>query len=134
MPPFIDTVIQLTGLCKESRFLDLGCGIGQAVIQASLRTGCWSRGVDDMEPRVNLACNLLEQAELRRMHFGIRPEFPALDVKFHVGDMLGEGIVREWISVADVIFINDLAFDEKCLYFLSMFINNLLTFSQYVKP
>ncbi|KAG0703065.1 S-adenosyl-L-methionine-dependent methyltransferase [Suillus ampliporus] len=48
MPSFTSNIIEATRLHKDSLFMDLGCGVGNVLVQASLETCCRSYGIEVM--------------------------------------------------------------------------------------
>jgi SAM-dependent methyltransferase len=118
MPSFVDRIIELTQLSSSSLFLDLGSGVGSVVAQASLRTGCTSVGVE-LVPRVAaLAQELLAQILFRCYMWGVK----CSHVKLEEGDMLGNKDIAELIQHADVILVNNHAFDQERMFFLYTFL------------
>lgn len=72
MPTFVTDVFRATGLTENSLFLDLGSGVGNVVLQASLETGCRSYGIELMPGPAELAKSQLEQFKMRCKMWGVR--------------------------------------------------------------
>ncbi|KAF8725224.1 hypothetical protein AX14_008245 [Amanita brunnescens Koide BX004] len=58
-------IVHITGLREESLFLDLGSGLGNVVVQASLQTGCRSYGIQPMSAPARIARDMAEQTRIR---------------------------------------------------------------------
>ena len=84
MPSLVSDIVRQTGLGEDSLFLDLGCGVGNVVLQASLETGCKSFGVEIMPAPVGMARGQLEQLKIRTRMWGVRMG----SVEIEEGDML----------------------------------------------
>jgi [histone H3]-lysine79 N-trimethyltransferase len=114
MPAFVDRIIELTQLSSSSLFLDLGSGIGSIVAQASLRTGCTSVGIELVPKVAALAQYMLSQILFRCHMWGV----PCSHIKVEQGDMLENSNIAELIQHADVICVNNHAFQPDRLFFL----------------
>ena len=108
MPSLVSDVIRHTGLGEDSLFLDLGCGVGNVVLQASLQTGCRSFGVEIMPTPAGMARDQLEQLKIRTRMWGVRMG----EVEIEEGDMLKSERVAKLMSEADVVLINNKVFKE----------------------
>ena len=108
MPSLVSDIIRHTGLRKDSLFLDLGCGVGNVVLQASLQTGCRSFGVEIMPTPAGMARNQLEQLKTRARMWGVNIG----EVELEEGDMLKSERVAKLMSEADVVLINNKVFKE----------------------
>ena len=101
LPPFVTEIIKATGLNSNHLFLDLGSGVGNVVLQASLATGCRSYGIELMPGPAKLARKQLEQFRIRCKMWGL----DLGDVELEEGDMLTSRRTDELIKQADVIQI-----------------------------
>jgi len=110
MPSLVSDIIRRTGLGEDSLFLDLGCGVGNVVLQASLQTGCRSFGIEIMATPAGLAREQLEQLKVRARMWGVNMG----EVEFEEGDMLKSERVAKLMSEADVVLINNKVFKESC--------------------
>lgn len=108
MPSLVSDIIRQTGLGENSLFLDLGCGVGNVVLQASLETGCKSFGVEIMPAPVGMARGQLEQLKIRTRMWGVNMG----EVEIEEGDMLKSERVAKLMSEADVVLINNKVFKE----------------------
>lgn len=110
MPSLVSDIIRHTGLYKDSLFLDLGCGVGNVVLQASLQTGCRSFGIEIMPAPAGMAKEQLEQLKIRTRMWGVNMG----EVELEEGDMLKSERVAKLMSEADVVLINNKVFKESC--------------------
>lgn len=108
LPPFVTEIIKATGLNSNHLFLDLGSGVGNVAIQASLATGCRSYGIELMPGPAKLARKQLEQFRIRCKMWGVSMG----DVELEEGDMLTNPRTDELIRQADVILVNNKVFLE----------------------
>lgn len=108
MPSLIADIIRVSGLRKDSLFLDMGSGVGNVVLQASLQTGCKSFGIEIMPAPAKIARSQLEQLKIRCRMWGVSMG----DVELEEGDMLKSEKVTQLISKADVVLINNKVFLE----------------------
>jgi len=110
MPSLVSDIIRHTGLGEDSLFLDLGCGVGNVVLQASLQTGCRSFGVEIMPAPATMAREQLEQLKIRARMWGVSMG----EVELEEGDLLKSERVAKLMSEADVVLINNKVFKESC--------------------
>jgi len=108
MPSLVSDIIRHTGLHKDSLFLDLGCGVGNVVLQASLQTGCRSFGIEIMPAPAGMAKDQLGQLKARARMWGVSMG----EVELEEGDMLKSERVAKLMSEADVVLINNKVFKE----------------------
>ncbi|KAF8761134.1 Histone-lysine N-methyltransferase, H3 lysine-79 specific [Rhizoctonia solani] len=91
-------------------FVDLGSGVAQTLMQASLQSGCTSYGVELSPPAASIAKD-------HEREFNHRLEMWDLccsEYNHIEGDMLESQEVVEWIRKADVILVNNFVFEELC--------------------
>lgn len=110
MPSLVADIIRHTGLREDSLFLDLGCGVGNVVLQASLQTGCRSFGIEIMPAPAGMARDQLDQLKIRARMWGVNVG----EVELEEGDMLKSERVAKLMSEADVVLINNKVFKESC--------------------
>lgn len=110
MPSLVSDIIRHTGLREDSLFLDLGCGVGNVVLQASLQTGCRSFGIEIMPAPAGMARDQLEQLKVRARMWGVSMG----GVELEEGDMLKSERVARLMSEADVVLVNNKVFKECC--------------------
>jgi [histone H3]-lysine79 N-trimethyltransferase len=113
MPSLISEIIRVTGLNKESILMDLGSGVGNVVLQASLQTGCTSYGIEIMPAPAKIARTQLEQLKIRCKMWGVSMG----EVQLEQGDMLVSDTVTQMMGKADVVLINNKVFLESCELF-----------------
>jgi hypothetical protein len=54
-------IFDLTNLKRSDVFIDIGHGIGNAVIQAAVTVGCKSRGIELIEERYKVSCDFRDK-------------------------------------------------------------------------
>ncbi|KIJ60087.1 hypothetical protein HYDPIDRAFT_50523, partial [Hydnomerulius pinastri MD-312] len=84
MPSFTSDIIAATRLTSSSLLVDLGSGVGNVLLQASLQTGCRSYGIELMEGPAGVAREQLGQFRKRCRMWGVRMG----EVELEEGDML----------------------------------------------
>jgi cyclopropane fatty-acyl-phospholipid synthase-like methyltransferase len=60
LPELVAQVVELTGLRKGEKFVDVGSGVGQVVFHVALAVGCESIGIEIVEGRHSWALQLKE--------------------------------------------------------------------------
>ncbi|CAA7264669.1 unnamed protein product [Cyclocybe aegerita] len=108
MPSLAERIIQQTGLNEDSLFLDLGSGVGNVVVQASLQTGCTSYGIELMQHPARVANDMVEQMKMRARMWGVRVG----EMELEQGDMLKSRRTDELIAKADVVLVDNKVFEE----------------------
>jgi len=108
LPPLLSEIFSVTGLGPNSLFMDLGSGVGNAVLQASLLTGCRSYGIEIGKMPAQLARAQLEQMQKRCRMWG----FSMGQVELEEEDMLKSERVPEMMKKADVVLINNKVFAQ----------------------
>ncbi|TFK76628.1 DOT1-domain-containing protein [Pluteus cervinus] len=108
MPSLAHEIIQITGLKEDSLFLDLGSGVGNVVVQASLQTGCTSYGIELLKAPARVASDMREHLKVRCRMWGVRIG----EVELEEGDMLKSKRVDELIAKADVVLVDNKVFEE----------------------
>ncbi|KAF7437292.1 Nucleosomal histone H3-Lys79 methylase [Pleurotus ostreatus] len=108
MPSLIYDIVQSTGLTEDSIFVDMGSGVGNVVVQASLQAGCKSFGVELMPAPAKIAERQWEQFKIRCRMWGLR----AGDVELEKEDMLKSKKLVEYLPKADVVLVDNKVFDE----------------------
>lgn len=61
----VNEFISKTNITSESVFMDLGCGIGNVVLQVAAQTGCESYGIEIMETPCKFAKRQLKEYAAR---------------------------------------------------------------------
>ncbi|KAF5386318.1 hypothetical protein D9757_008616 [Collybiopsis confluens] len=105
-PKFLEKIFEQANLDSRSIFLDLGSGVGNAVVLASTMKGCTAYGIEIRTVASVLASRLLQELRKKASLFNI-PVGPAQVVQ---GDMLNDQRVQDWIKKADLILINNEVF------------------------
>ncbi|KAH8101556.1 DOT1-domain-containing protein [Cristinia sonorae] len=108
LPPFVSEIIRATGLNSDSLLVDLGSGVGNVVLQASLETGCRGYGIEIMTAPAKMAKTQMEQFKMRCRMWGLKMG----DVELEAGDMLESPKVAEMLAKADVVVVNNKVFLE----------------------
>ncbi|KAG7090656.1 hypothetical protein E1B28_009755 [Marasmius oreades] len=108
MPSLVHEIIQLTKLNENSLFLDLGSGVGNIVVQASLQTGCRSYGIETMPGPAKVAKEMVEQFRIRCRMWGVKVG----EIELEEGDMLNSVKVDQLIKEADVVLVDNKVFEE----------------------
>lgn len=103
LPQFLSTIFLELGLTDSCKYLDLGSGVGQTCMQASLETQCESFGVE-WEVKSNLLATAhLAQFEKRSALWGLRHG----EVHLRKGDFLKSAFVDDLFRAADVVLANN---------------------------
>ncbi|KAJ7171729.1 histone-lysine N-methyltransferase [Mycena crocata] len=108
MPSLVHEIIQLTKLKEDSLFLDLGSGVGNVVVQASLQTGCRSYGIELNPKPAKVAKDMAANFKVRCRMWGVKVG----DIELEEGDMLLSPRVNELISQADVLLVDNKVFEQ----------------------
>ncbi|KAG6885032.1 hypothetical protein C0993_006448 [Termitomyces sp. T159_Od127] len=109
MPSLAYELIEITRLREDSLFLDLGSGVGNVCVQASLQTGCRSYGIEVLPGPAKIAREMKEHLAVRCRMWGVRLG----EIELEEGDMLKSSRVNELIPQADVVLVDNKVFDEK---------------------
>lgn len=126
MPTLIDEIVSITNTNESSLFLDLGSGVGNVCVQASLQSGCRTFGVELMKAPARVAVNVEAQARIRARMWGLRMGEVALEES----DMLKSAEVDRLLSQADVVLVDNKVFTESC-EFLSVCLSILCVLSGF---
>ncbi|KAG8220237.1 histone-lysine N-methyltransferase [Butyriboletus roseoflavus] len=108
MPGFTSDIIAATGLNSSSLLMDLGSGVGNVLLQASLQTGCRSYGIELLEGPADVARQHWKQFQKRCRMWGVRTG----DVELEQGDMLRSKRASELLGEADVVLVNNKVFQQ----------------------
>ncbi|OZJ06877.1 hypothetical protein BZG36_00029 [Bifiguratus adelaidae] len=108
-PILISEFIERTNIKSSSVFIDMGCGIGNVVLQVAAQTGCEALGVEIMETPVKLAKLQLKEyaARMKAWHL------PCGRIRLRHADFLECPELNETLKRADVILVNNYAFDPE---------------------
>ncbi|PPJ55036.1 hypothetical protein CBER1_01462 [Cercospora berteroae] len=105
---FCSDIFKKTKLTHEMKFVDLGSGVGNVVLQAALEIGCDSTGIEVMP-------NPCEAAELQEREFPGRTKLWGLaagKIRLLQGDFLEHPEVPNILKEADVVLVNNQAFSS----------------------
>ncbi|KAG2236687.1 hypothetical protein INT48_000684 [Thamnidium elegans] len=96
-PILVKDFITKTGVNSKSVFMDLGCGIGNVVLQVAAQTGCEAYGIEIMETPCKFAKRQLKEYAARMKH----------------GDFLDVAAndLYSTLKRSDVLLVNNYAFD-----------------------
>ncbi|KJA29099.1 hypothetical protein HYPSUDRAFT_175678 [Hypholoma sublateritium FD-334 SS-4] len=108
MPSLAREIIAVTGLRADSLFLDLGSGVGNVVVQASLQTGCTSYGIELMPHPARVAEDVVRQMQIRCRMWGVRVGAMELEE----GDMLKSARMDALLAKADVVLVDNKVFEQ----------------------
>ena len=110
LPPFVTEIIKTVGITEHTLLMDLGSGVGNVCLQASLATGCRSYGIELMPAPAKLARSQLEQFRMRCRMWGVEMG----EVELEEGNMLESVRTDELLGQADVVLVNNKVFKEPC--------------------
>lgn len=109
LPGFLSQIFQQVGLSASDKFIDLGSGVGNCVIQAALECGCQSYGCEIM-PNASDLCELqTKEFEARSRAWGLNSG--------SVVNFLRQGFednpeVKSIVDSCRVILVNNYLFDS----------------------
>ncbi|THV06753.1 DOT1-domain-containing protein [Dendrothele bispora CBS 962.96] len=107
MPSLVYEIVQETKLNENSLFIDLGSGVGNIVVQASLQTGCKSYGIEVNQHPARVAERMMDQFRIRCRMWGVRVG----EMEVEKGDMLKNSRVDELMREADVVLVDNKVFE-----------------------
>ncbi|KAJ2719136.1 Nucleosomal histone H3-Lys79 methylase [Coemansia sp. Benny D115] len=108
LPPLVSEFVARTGIARDSVFVDLGCGIGNVVLQVAAQTGCQASGIEIMEVPARFARRQAREFERRMRLYGLRHGA----VRMWRGDFRESSDVQRVLPAADVLLVNNYAFDS----------------------
>ncbi|VDC01802.1 unnamed protein product [Peniophora sp. CBMAI 1063] len=108
LPPFVHRIIKENKLGPNDVLVDLGAGVGNVLIQASLATGCETYGVEIQKGAAEVGLEQLAQARARAAAWGVKLG----PMTFEEGDMLTSPGVDEALRRASVVVCNNKMFSE----------------------
>ena len=103
LPRFVHDIIRDTGLRSRSVFVDLGSGVGNAVLQAALEAGCEAWGCELEPTRAALAEAQARDFRARCDMWGLRIG----EIKLVQGDFTKQPAITDLIPRADVLLVNN---------------------------
>ncbi|KAJ2449175.1 Nucleosomal histone H3-Lys79 methylase [Coemansia sp. RSA 2336] len=109
LPTLISEFIEHAKITADSTFIDLGCGIGNVVLQVAAQTGCYACGIEIMKVPAKFAKRQAQEFA-RRMQLYNLARSP---VRIWHGDFCESTDVQRLLPQADVVLVNNYAFDSK---------------------
>ncbi|KAK9479229.1 histone methylation protein DOT1-domain-containing protein [Lipomyces japonicus] len=109
LPRFTSKIISELGITSDKVFVDLGSGVGNCVLQVALEVGAESYGCEIMDKAAELATKQEAELKERVKFWGVKLGPTEL---IH-GDFVRSDRVAEAIKKADVILVNNYAFDAE---------------------
>ncbi|EGF77828.1 hypothetical protein BATDEDRAFT_91271 [Batrachochytrium dendrobatidis JAM81] len=106
---FVRDIIKHADIQPHHTFLDMGSGIGNVILQVAAECLCECYGIEIMETPSELA-RKQKQEFLSRMRYYAKP---CGRIVVKQGNFLDDAEIHEVISRADVIFVNNYAFDAE---------------------
>ena len=104
--PFLSKLFGDMSLTPDSVFVDLGCGVGNCLIQAAGETGCSAIGIEIMDHAATLATAQIAEFEARMRGWGLSHG----PIMFLHGDILTHEEIPRILAKADVVLCNNYAF------------------------
>ncbi|KAJ2004572.1 Nucleosomal histone H3-Lys79 methylase, partial [Coemansia thaxteri] len=108
LPTLVNEFISRTGITHRSTFVDLGCGIGNVVLQVAAQTGCDASGIEIMKVPARFAKRQAREFEHRMRLYKLRHGA----VQVWRGDFCESASVQALLPRADVLLVNNYAFDS----------------------
>ncbi|KAF9436721.1 Nucleosomal histone H3-Lys79 methylase [Entomortierella beljakovae] len=108
LPILTNEFIQRSKLNNTKVFVDLGCGIGNVVLQVALQTGAESYGVEIMDTPAKFAKKQAREFEARCRAYGLDHG----SVTMIHGDFLDTPGLPGILARADVVLVNNYAFNS----------------------
>ncbi|KAJ1824532.1 Nucleosomal histone H3-Lys79 methylase [Coemansia sp. RSA 2671] len=108
LPTLVNEFIDRTNITHTSTFVDLGCGIGNVVLQVAAQTGCNASGIEIMKVPARFAkrqaCEFEHRMRLYKLRHG--------SVQVWRGDFCESPSVQALLPKVDVLLVNNYAFDS----------------------
>ncbi|KAJ1743199.1 Nucleosomal histone H3-Lys79 methylase [Coemansia sp. RSA 1290] len=109
LPTLISEFIEHAKITADSTFIDLGCGIGNVVLQVAAQTGCYACGIEIMKVPAKLAKRQAQEFAKRMQLYNMGHS----PVRIWHGDFCESTDVQRLLPQADVVLVNNYAFDSK---------------------
>ncbi|KAJ2662676.1 Nucleosomal histone H3-Lys79 methylase [Coemansia sp. RSA 1200] len=107
LPTLVNQIIDDAQITGDSVFVDLGCGIGNVVLQVAAQTGCQASGVEIMKVPARFAQRQAREFEHRMRQYRLDHG----SVQVWRGDFCESIEVQRLLPTADVLLVNNYAFD-----------------------
>lgn len=104
--PFLSELFSNLNFSPSTMFVDLGCGVGNCIIQAAGETGCSAIGIEIMDHAAHLATCQIREFESRMRAWGLSHG----PITFYHGDFTTHTAIPELVQKADVVLCNNYAF------------------------
>ncbi|KAJ2819707.1 Nucleosomal histone H3-Lys79 methylase [Coemansia erecta] len=108
LPTLVSEFIERAGINHETTFVDLGCGIGNVVLQVAAQTGCFACGIEIMKVPARFAKRQAQEFEQRMRLYSLDHG----SVQVWHGDFCESADVQRMLPKADVVLVNNYAFDS----------------------
>lgn len=136
LPEFVTRIFNETGLKSDHLFIDLGSGVGNCSLQASLEVGCESWGVEIMKTASSLAVKQKKEMNERVKMYGLSIG----QLELRSDDFVQNDEIHKQVSNVDVLLVNNYAFDGKLnSHLLDMFLDlkdgcKIVSLKSFVPP
>jgi H3 lysine-79-specific histone-lysine N-methyltransferase len=110
---FVSDIVHHCGVTPSSRFVDLGCGVGNVVLQLSLQAGCEAYGIELRSKLVTLAEKQRTELKKRCQMWGVTVNE---NVVLEQGDFRESQRVKDRLREADVVLVNNFKFKPDRAY------------------
>ncbi|KAJ1667568.1 Nucleosomal histone H3-Lys79 methylase [Coemansia sp. RSA 1813] len=107
LPTLVNQIIDEARITSDCVFLDLGCGIGNVVLQVAAQTGCQASGIEIMKVPARFAQRQAREFERRMRQYRLDHG----SVQVWRGDFCESVEVQRLLPKADVLLVNNYAFD-----------------------
>lgn len=109
---FMQDIIIATGMGPSDKFLDIGSGVGTAVMHAVLLSGCSGTGIELMSDRADIAVTFSKELAVRCEAWGICSP----NISLRQGNAADGNEIDKSIGEASVILVNNVKFVETGAY------------------
>lgn len=136
LPEFVTRLFHETKLTSDSVFIDLGSGVGNCTLQAALEIGCESWGCEVMKTASKLASQQQHELEERVKLYGLNIG----EIHLRSASFVHNDEIQKAVSRADVVLVNNYAFDGKLnSHLIDMFLDlkdgcRIISLKSFVPP
>lgn len=136
LPEFVTRLFHETKLTSDSVFIDLGSGVGNCTLQAALEIGCESWGCEVMKTASDLAARQQHELEERVKLYGLNIG----EIQLRSASFVHNDEIQKAVSRADVVLVNNYAFDGKLnSHLIDMFLDlkdgcRIVSLKSFVPP
>lgn len=122
LPPLLSKMLKECNARPNNIFLDLGSGVGNCVIQASLEFKCDSYGIEIMKGPLELCETQFEEFKNRANYYGLKYG----PIQFYLQEsFLDNKKVYDLIPNVDIILVNNYVFDSNLNIKVGLLLNSL---------